>query len=92
MDGGVGVANIKEIAEAGADFFVAGSAILKNPRTQEVRVPMPMQRSLFGGCGCCWLCLVMVVFVGVDAWLPRCTEVLTESSYLSYIITYLLSL
>lgn len=37
VDGGVGVANIKEIAEAGADFFVAGSAILKNPRTQEVR-------------------------------------------------------
>lgn len=36
VDGGVGVANIKEIAEAGADFFVAGSAILKNPRTQEV--------------------------------------------------------
>lgn len=31
----MGVANIKEIAEAGADFFVAGSAILKNPRTQE---------------------------------------------------------
>ena len=35
VDGGVGVANIKEIAEAGADFFVAGSAILKNPRTKD---------------------------------------------------------
>jgi len=35
IDGGVTVANIREIADAGADFFVAGSAILKNPRTQE---------------------------------------------------------
>ena len=35
VDGGVGVANIKEVAEAGADMFVAGSAILKNPRTQD---------------------------------------------------------
>ena len=32
VDGGCGVANIKEIAEAGADIFVAGSAILKEPR------------------------------------------------------------
>jgi len=29
IDGGCGVANIKEIAEAGVDMFVAGSAILK---------------------------------------------------------------
>lgn len=35
VDGGVTAANIKEIAEAGADMFVAGSAILKNPRTQD---------------------------------------------------------
>lgn len=35
IDGGVTVNNIKEIAEAGADMFVAGSAILKNPRTKE---------------------------------------------------------
>lgn len=35
VDGGCGVANIQEIAEAGADMFVAGSAILKNPRTQD---------------------------------------------------------
>lgn len=35
VDGGVGPANIKEIAEAGADMFVAGSAILKDPRTEE---------------------------------------------------------
>ena len=27
IDGGVGVANIKEVAEAGVDMFVAGSAI-----------------------------------------------------------------
>lgn len=30
VDGGVGPANIREIAEAGADMFVAGSAILVN--------------------------------------------------------------
>ena len=35
VDGGVGVSNIKEVAEAGADMFVAGSAILKNPRTKD---------------------------------------------------------
>lgn len=31
IDGGVGVANIKEIADAGADMFVAGSAIFNSP-------------------------------------------------------------
>ncbi len=35
VDGGCGVANIKEIAEAGADMFVAGSAILKEPREKD---------------------------------------------------------
>ena len=35
VDGGVTVANIQEIAAAGADMFVAGSAILKAPRTRE---------------------------------------------------------
>jgi len=35
IDGGVKVDNIKEIAAAGADMFVAGSAIFKNPRTVE---------------------------------------------------------
>ncbi|KAJ1423710.1 ribulose-phosphate 3-epimerase [Ochromonadaceae sp. CCMP2298] len=35
VDGGVTVANIRGIAEAGADMFVAGSAILKNPRTKD---------------------------------------------------------
>lgn len=35
IDGGVKVDNIKEIAEAGVDMMVAGSAILKEPRTME---------------------------------------------------------
>ena len=35
IDGGVTVDNIKEIAECGVDMFVAGSAILKAPRTQD---------------------------------------------------------
>jgi ribulose-phosphate 3-epimerase len=34
IDGGVGEANIKKVAEAGVDMFVAGSAILKAPREQ----------------------------------------------------------
>lgn len=35
IDGGVNIGNIQSIAEAGADMFVAGSALLKPPRTQE---------------------------------------------------------
>merc|ERR1711871_1196134 len=35
IDGGVTVDNIKEVAEAGVDMFVAGSAIFKEPRTVE---------------------------------------------------------
>jgi ribulose-phosphate 3-epimerase len=35
VDGGVTAKNIREVAEAGADMFVAGSAIFKNPRTME---------------------------------------------------------
>jgi pentose-5-phosphate-3-epimerase len=35
IDGGVTVDNIAKIAEAGVDMFVAGSAILKAPRTKE---------------------------------------------------------
>lgn len=31
VDGGVNVANIRAIAEAGADMFVAGSAIFNQP-------------------------------------------------------------
>jgi ribulose-phosphate 3-epimerase len=36
VDGGVGVKNIREIAEAGADTFVAGSAIFNAPDYAEV--------------------------------------------------------
>ncbi len=36
IDGGVGVNNIREIAEAGADMFVAGSAIFNAPDYHEV--------------------------------------------------------
>jgi ribulose-phosphate 3-epimerase len=36
VDGGVGVANIAEIAAAGADTFVAGSAIFSQPDYAEV--------------------------------------------------------
>merc|ERR1739842_248006 len=35
IDGGVKVDNIREVAEAGVDMMVAGSAILKEPRTIE---------------------------------------------------------
>jgi ribulose-phosphate 3-epimerase len=35
IDGGVKVDNIREVAEAGVDMMVAGSAILKEPRTME---------------------------------------------------------
>lgn len=36
IDGGVKVENIREIAEAGADMFVAGSAIFGQPDYQAV--------------------------------------------------------
>ena len=36
VDGGVGVGNIQEIAAAGADTFVAGSAIFSQPSYKEV--------------------------------------------------------
>lgn len=36
VDGGVGPANIREIAEAGADMFVAGSAIFGKPDYKSV--------------------------------------------------------
>ena len=35
VDGGVGESNIREIAEAGADTFVAGSAIFSAPEYAE---------------------------------------------------------
>jgi ribulose-phosphate 3-epimerase len=40
IDGGVKVDNIREIAEAGADMFVAGSAIFSQPDYQEVIAEM----------------------------------------------------
>ncbi|MBP8174583.1 MAG: ribulose-phosphate 3-epimerase, partial [Aeromonadaceae bacterium] len=36
IDGGVKVDNIREIAEAGADMFVAGSAIFSQPDYKQV--------------------------------------------------------
>ena len=36
IDGGVNIKNIREIAEAGADTFVAGSAIFNQPNYREV--------------------------------------------------------
>lgn len=36
IDGGVKAENIREIAEAGADMFVAGSAIFNQPDYKEV--------------------------------------------------------
>ena len=36
IDGGIKVDNIREIAEAGADMFVAGSAIFNQPDYKEV--------------------------------------------------------
>ena len=33
VDGGICLENIKQVSEAGADMFVAGSAIFKTPRT-----------------------------------------------------------
>ena len=36
IDGGVKVDNIRAIAEAGADFFVAGSAIFNQPDYKQV--------------------------------------------------------
>eukprot|EP00551_Chaetoceros_affinis_P008288 CAMPEP_0203668906 /NCGR_PEP_ID=MMETSP0090-20130426/5410_1 /ASSEMBLY_ACC=CAM_ASM_001088 /TAXON_ID=426623 /ORGANISM="Chaetoceros affinis, Strain CCMP159" /LENGTH=234 /DNA_ID=CAMNT_0050533461 /DNA_START=85 /DNA_END=789 /DNA_ORIENTATION=- len=35
IDGGVKVHNVKDIAEAGVDMMIAGSAIMKEPRTVE---------------------------------------------------------
>ena len=48
VDGGVGVANIREIAEAGADTFVAGSAIFSQPDYKQVIDKMRAEFSLAG--------------------------------------------
>lgn len=43
VDGGVGLANIREVAEAGADTFVAGSAIFNAPDYSAVIAEMRAQ-------------------------------------------------
>ncbi len=49
IDGGVTVANIREIAAAGADTFVAGSAIFNQPNYAEVIAAMRAELALAGG-------------------------------------------
>lgn len=46
VDGGVGLANIREVAEAGADTFVAGSAIFNAPDYSAVIAAMRAQLAL----------------------------------------------
>ena len=46
IDGGVNVGNIREIAEAGADTFVAGSAIFNTPDYKEVIQKMRAELAL----------------------------------------------
>ena len=46
IDGGVNVGNIREIAEAGADTFVAGSAIFNAPNYEEVIQKMRSELAL----------------------------------------------
>ncbi|MAV07655.1 MAG: ribulose-phosphate 3-epimerase [Gammaproteobacteria bacterium] len=48
VDGGVGVANIREVAAAGADTFVAGSAIFSQPDYKQVIDKMRAELSLVG--------------------------------------------
>ena len=37
VDGGVGLGNVKELMEAGANVFVAGSAVYKNDAAANVK-------------------------------------------------------
>ena len=48
VDGGVGVANIREVAVAGADTFVAGSAIFSQPDYKQVIDKMRSELSQVG--------------------------------------------
>ena len=48
VDGGVGVANIREVAAAGADTFVAGSAIFSQPDYKQVIDKMRSELSQIG--------------------------------------------
>ena len=49
VDGGVGAGNIRAVAEAGADTFVAGSAIFGAPSYAEVITAMREQLALAAG-------------------------------------------
>ena len=49
VDGGVSAANIREIAEAGADTFVAGSAIFKRDDYREVIAEMRSELAAVSG-------------------------------------------
>ena len=51
VDGGVGTGNIRAVAEAGADTFVAGSAIFGAPDYAEVITAMRQQLALAAGPG-----------------------------------------
>lgn len=46
VDGGVGLTNIREIAQAGADTFVSGSAIFNTPDYREVITAMRAELAL----------------------------------------------
>ncbi|MGB1327375.1 MAG: ribulose-phosphate 3-epimerase [Porticoccaceae bacterium] len=48
VDGGVGVGNIREVAAAGADTFVAGSAIFSQPNYKQVIDEMRSELSKVG--------------------------------------------
>ena len=48
VDGGVKVSNIAEIARAGADMFVAGSAIFDQPDYKKVIDEMRQQLAAVG--------------------------------------------
>jgi ribulose-phosphate 3-epimerase len=48
VDGGVGVGNIREVAAAGADTFVAGSAIFSQPDYKQVIDKMRSELSKVG--------------------------------------------
>ena len=48
VDGGVGVGNIREVAAAGADTFVAGSAIFSQPDYKQVIYKMRSELSQVG--------------------------------------------
>jgi len=52
VDGGVGIQNIREIAEAGADTFVAGSAIFNADDYQATIAAMRAELAKVGSVSC----------------------------------------